>query len=300
MQAARYFLLVGTLLAFSCETREPSHSIPWEGGGGSPVSSTPVDSPPSTASPSPSVRPREEALAVVVTLAAEAVEGDKDSARVVIVATELELHEKVASVRLPYACEGFLPAPSEASWTVSCTPAFRKPLATVEVEGDILVISSGPSLKKVRRLPLRRGAEVRFSDSSASARLLAGRACGNSPDAKPLAVKLWCVDYSAGYQPHTELALGLEGMDSIMLDPTWDSRRSGDSQKCGTEQLDGGYRVKCPPGQNVGEGTVTADGASVVMEWDKASKFRGRVLLPCGRQPRFEFAGRVSCSQRYF
>ena len=95
-------------------------------------------------------------------------------------------------------------------------------------------------------------------------------------------------------------ALGLEGMDSIMLDPTWDSRRSGDSQKCGTEQLDGGYRVKCPPGQNVGEGTVTADGASVVMEWDKASKFRGRVLLPCGRQPRFEFAGRVSCSQRYF
>ena len=301
MQAARCLSLGGILLALSCNARESSHAIPSEVGAGSPASSNPVDSSPSSASaePSPSVQPREEAPAVSVTLAAEAVQGDKDSARVVIVATELGLREEVANVRLPYACEGFLPAPSEA-WTVSCTPAFRRPLATVEVNGDTLVISSGPSLKNVRRLPLPRGADVRFSESTASARLLAGRACSDSPDGKPLAVKLWCVDYSPGYEPHTELALGLEGMASIMLDPTWDSRRSGDSQKCGTEPIDGGYRVKCPPGQNVGVGTVTADGAAVVIEWDNGSKLRGRALLPCGRQPRFEFAKRVSCSQRYF
>lgn len=134
--------------------------------------------------PSPAAPPAESAPAPApptVGFALESTAGTAPKTDVWLVATSLELREKLASVSSDVGC---VLAPVETGWAVFCADTFPTPVANLRrVAGGLALERLGaPS----RAITLPAGATVVLGQSEGGARLVSDQACDSAAKTRPL------------------------------------------------------------------------------------------------------------------
>lgn len=189
-------VLATALLAAACGRRDP------------PSSALP---PPSRHAEAPRASadvPREPEV-IWVRLMAEPKAGALSGAvfSIVLDAPAIQLHRVVADITSPYACRSRFVGPSDRGLSVTCTPSFKKPVATVvfaeqRIEVHLLGAKSGD---ETLGFDLPPGTVVRGEEREIIATALEGRTCAGAGAARD-------VDLRVSARP------GLEGATGIYLE----------------------------------------------------------------------------------